>query len=174
MVARRVEWIVEGDIKACSDEISHPALLDRARLRIGDKHVLDLVKAFLKAGIVGEDRVLRETSAGQKTPATGLYTGRRPGLTLVDRLLATILYQRFKIGEQAGVGIRLPHASRDQAAIPSRPRSVERGLSATLGSPGVWRHDGFDSRRQRLPGSRAGAPGDGCRVGHGRDVSTPA
>lgn len=30
-------------------------------------------------------------------PATGLYTGRRPGLTLVDRLLATILYQRFKI-----------------------------------------------------------------------------
>jgi hypothetical protein len=27
----------------------------------------------------------------QKTPAAGLYTGRRPGLTLVDRLLATIL-----------------------------------------------------------------------------------
>ncbi|MFD0623537.1 reverse transcriptase domain-containing protein [Streptomyces sanglieri] len=58
------EWIVEGDIKACFDEISHPALLDRVRLRIGDKRVLDLVKAFLKAGILGEDRVLRETSAG--------------------------------------------------------------------------------------------------------------
>ncbi|WP_240509018.1 group II intron reverse transcriptase/maturase [Streptomyces agglomeratus] len=58
------EWIVEGDIKACFDEISHPDLLDRVRLRIGDKRVLDLVKAFLKAGILGEDRVLRETSAG--------------------------------------------------------------------------------------------------------------
>ncbi|MFE4336246.1 ISAzo13 family transposase [Streptomyces sp. NPDC056831] len=33
----------------------------------------------------------------QKYPAAGLYTGRRPGLTLVDRLLATILYQRFKL-----------------------------------------------------------------------------
>lgn len=27
-------------------------------------------------------------------PATGLYTGRRPRLTLVDRLLATLLYGR--------------------------------------------------------------------------------
>ncbi|MEE1838377.1 reverse transcriptase domain-containing protein [Streptomyces sp. NPDC088190] len=62
--SHRYEWIVEGDIKACFDEISHPALLDRVRLRIGDKRVLDLVKAFLKAGILGEDRVLRETSAG--------------------------------------------------------------------------------------------------------------
>ena len=34
------------------------------RARVGDKHVLDLVKAFLKAGILGEDRVLRENSAG--------------------------------------------------------------------------------------------------------------
>jgi RNA-directed DNA polymerase len=58
------KWIVEGDIKACFDEISHPALLDRVRLRIGDKRVLALVKAFLKSGILGEDRVLRENNAG--------------------------------------------------------------------------------------------------------------
>src|SRR5665811_209891 len=58
------EWIVEGDIKACFDEISHPALLDRVRGRVGDKRVLGLVKAFLKAGILGEDRVLRENNAG--------------------------------------------------------------------------------------------------------------
>src|SRR6266480_2750723 len=58
------EWIVEGDIRACFDEISHPALLDRVRARVGDKRVLALVKAFLKAGVLDEDRVLRETSAG--------------------------------------------------------------------------------------------------------------
>ena len=58
------EWVVEGDIKACFDEISHPALMDRVRKRVGDKRVLALVKAFLKAGILGEDRLLRETSAG--------------------------------------------------------------------------------------------------------------
>jgi RNA-directed DNA polymerase len=58
------EWIVEGDIKACFDEISHSALLDRVRMRVGDRRVMDLVKAFLKAGILGEDRVLRENNAG--------------------------------------------------------------------------------------------------------------
>ena len=47
---------MEGDIKACFDEISHPALMDRVRRRVGDKRVLALVKAFLKSGILGEDR----------------------------------------------------------------------------------------------------------------------
>jgi RNA-directed DNA polymerase len=58
------EWVVEGDIKACFDEISHSALMGRVRQRVGDKRVLALVKAFLKAGILGEDRTLRDTNAG--------------------------------------------------------------------------------------------------------------
>jgi len=62
--ARSYEWVVEGDIKACFDEIPHSALLDRVRVRVGDKRVLALVKAFLKAGILGEDRLLRDTDAG--------------------------------------------------------------------------------------------------------------
>ncbi|MEU6654046.1 reverse transcriptase domain-containing protein [Streptomyces sp. NPDC046900] len=64
LASHSYEWVVEGDIKACFDEISHPALMDRVRRRIADKRVLALVKAFLKSGILGEDRVLRETSAG--------------------------------------------------------------------------------------------------------------
>jgi RNA-directed DNA polymerase len=64
LASKSYEWIVEGDIKACFDEISHPALLDRVRARVGDKRVLALVKAFLKAGILGEDRLLRENNAG--------------------------------------------------------------------------------------------------------------
>ncbi|MGP4105238.1 group II intron reverse transcriptase/maturase [Nonomuraea sp. KM90] len=62
--SKSYEWLVEGDIKACFDEISHSALLDRVRDRVGDKRVLALVKAFLKAGILGEDRALRENHAG--------------------------------------------------------------------------------------------------------------
>jgi RNA-directed DNA polymerase len=62
--SRSYEWIVEGDIKACFDEIAHPALVRRLRARIGDKRVLRLVKAFLKSGILGEDHVLRETTTG--------------------------------------------------------------------------------------------------------------
>jgi RNA-directed DNA polymerase len=64
LTTRKYEWVVEGDIKACFDEISHPALMDRVRARIADKRVLDLVKSFLKAGILGEDRVLRENNTG--------------------------------------------------------------------------------------------------------------
>ncbi|MDQ3715032.1 MAG: group II intron reverse transcriptase/maturase [Actinomycetota bacterium] len=69
---RKYEWIVEGDIKACFDEISHPALLGLVRVRIGDNRVLALVKAFLKAGILGEDRLLRETTTG--TPQGGILS----------------------------------------------------------------------------------------------------
>jgi RNA-directed DNA polymerase len=61
---RSYEWVVEGDIKACFDEISHSALMGRVRARVGDKRVLALVKAFLKAGILGEDRLLRDTDSG--------------------------------------------------------------------------------------------------------------
>jgi RNA-directed DNA polymerase len=64
LTSRSYEWVVEGDIKACFDEISHAALLQRTRARIGDKRVLGLVKAFLKSDILGEDRQLRESSTG--------------------------------------------------------------------------------------------------------------
>jgi RNA-directed DNA polymerase len=64
LTSRTYEWVVEGDITACFDEISHPALMSRVRARIGDKRVLRLVTAFLKAGILTEDRTLRTTDAG--------------------------------------------------------------------------------------------------------------
>jgi len=66
------EWVLEGDIEACFDEISHSALLGRVRRRVGDKRVLALVKAFLKAGILTEDGALRDTGTG--TPQGGLLS----------------------------------------------------------------------------------------------------
>ena len=62
----------KADITACFDEISHPALMDRVRRRIGDKRVLALVKAFLKAGILSEDGVTRDTKTG--TPQGGILS----------------------------------------------------------------------------------------------------
>ena len=63
------EWVLEGDIKSCFDEIDHTALMGRVRHRIGDKRVLRLVKAFLKAGVLSEDQVTRDTKSG--TPQGG-------------------------------------------------------------------------------------------------------
>jgi len=64
--SRSYEWVLEGDIKACFDEIDHTALLGRVRARIGDKRVLALVKAFLKAGILSEDQVHRSSNTAHR------------------------------------------------------------------------------------------------------------
>ena len=66
------EWVLEGDIKACFDEIDHTALLGRVRNRIGDKRVLQLIKVFLRAGILSEDGVSRKTITG--TPQGGILS----------------------------------------------------------------------------------------------------
>ncbi|MFC5089922.1 group II intron reverse transcriptase/maturase [Amycolatopsis plumensis] len=66
------EWVVEGDIEACFDMIDHTALMDRVRRRVGDKRVLGLVKAFLKAGIFNQDRQFRNTETG--TPQGGILS----------------------------------------------------------------------------------------------------
>jgi RNA-directed DNA polymerase len=69
---RSYEWIVEGDIKACFDELSHSAIVDRVRRRIQDKRVTALIKAFLKAGIMTEQGRLQGTVTG--TPQGGILS----------------------------------------------------------------------------------------------------
>lgn len=70
--SRSYEWILEADITACFDEIDHTALMGRVRRRVGDKRVLALVKAFLKAGALSEGQVLRRTDTG--TPQGGILS----------------------------------------------------------------------------------------------------
>ena len=66
------EWIVEADIEACSDRLSHVAIDDGVRARIADKRVLSLVKAFLKAGIMSEHGGLEAQLTG--TPQGGILS----------------------------------------------------------------------------------------------------
>lgn len=72
LTSRSYEWIVEGDIKACFDELSHSAISDRVRRRIADRRVLALIKAFLKAGIMTEQGRLQGTVTG--TPQGGILS----------------------------------------------------------------------------------------------------
>jgi RNA-directed DNA polymerase len=69
---RSYEWVFEADIAACFDEIDHTALMGQVRNRISDKRVLGLVKAFLAAGVLGEDAVRRDTITG--TPQGGILS----------------------------------------------------------------------------------------------------
>ena len=69
---RNYGWVFEADITACFDEIDHSALMGRVRDRIGDKRVLGWVKAFLRAGVLTEEGVNRETTTG--TPQGGILS----------------------------------------------------------------------------------------------------
>lgn len=72
LASHSYEWVLDGDIEACFDEISHSGLLERVRGRVGDKRVMGLVKAFLKAGILTEGGVERDTNTG--TPQGGIVS----------------------------------------------------------------------------------------------------
>jgi len=69
---RQFHWVFETDIKACFDEIDHSALMARLRVRIKDKRICSLVKAFLKSGVLTELGNREETRTG--TPQGGILS----------------------------------------------------------------------------------------------------
>ena len=70
--SRDYHWVLECDIKACFDEINHTALMNRFRVRIKDKRICGLVKAFLKSGILTELGNREESLTG--TPQGGILS----------------------------------------------------------------------------------------------------
>jgi RNA-directed DNA polymerase len=87
--SRSYVWVLEGDITACFDEISHTGLMDRVRNRIGDRHILDLVKAFLKSGLLNEGGQIIGTKTG--TPQGGILSPllANVALSVLDEYFAT-------------------------------------------------------------------------------------
>ncbi len=56
-------WVIEGDVKACFDEISHKAILRCVREKVMDNKFLKLLSLLLKAG-VEIDGVVHPTTKG--------------------------------------------------------------------------------------------------------------
>jgi group II intron reverse transcriptase/maturase len=56
-------WVIEGDVKACFDEISHKAILRCVKEKVMDNKFLDLIRRLLKAG-VQIDGVVHPTDKG--------------------------------------------------------------------------------------------------------------
>lgn len=82
-------WVIEGDIRACFDDVDHALLLQDVRQRVPDRHILRLLRQFLRAGLVTEAGLLPSTVTG--TPQGGILSPLRANLylTRLDRLLAT-------------------------------------------------------------------------------------
>ena len=107
---RNYEWVFEADIKACFDEIDHTALMGRVRHRIGDKHVLELVKAFLRAGILTEDGLDRTTITG--TPQGGILS------PLLANIALSVLDEHFALKWEA-LGSPSTRAKHRRAGVPA-------------------------------------------------------
>ncbi len=65
-------WFLEGDIKACFDDINHEILVNIMRKKIKDERFLNLIWKFLNAGYQDLDESRKDSLAG--TPQGGIVS----------------------------------------------------------------------------------------------------
>lgn len=82
------DYIVEGDIKACFDNVHHGVLMQLVRQRIDDRKVLTLIKAFLGSGAMEAGGRLAATLTG--TPQGGILS------PLLANLYLSVLDRHFE------------------------------------------------------------------------------
>ncbi len=118
-----VQWVIEGDIKACFDCFDHHVLIDILRRRIKDEHFIALMWKMLKAGYM-EQWTYHHT-----------YSGTPQG-SGVSPILANIYLNELdryleKYQEQFRVGTRKRNASKEY----ERARGKYRAQKALLDQP---------------------------------------
>ena len=65
------EWVVDADIENCFDTIDHKKLMEMVEKRISDRRMLKLIRQFLKAGVLEDGKVRRQTTG---TPQGGVLS----------------------------------------------------------------------------------------------------
>ena len=84
------EWVIEGDIKACFDNVDHQVLMGLVAQRVSDRKVLRLVRAFLRAGVVEQHGGFAASLTG--TPQGGIISPLLANvyLSVLDRQFARV------------------------------------------------------------------------------------
>jgi RNA-directed DNA polymerase len=84
------EWVIEGDITACFDNVDHHVLMDLVAERVKDRKVLRLISAFLRAGVVERHGGFTASLTG--TPQGGVASPLLANiyLSVLDRHFSTI------------------------------------------------------------------------------------
>ncbi len=62
---RGARWVAESDVADCFEAIPHSGLMAAIEERISDRHVLKLLRAMLRAGVM-EDGAVRRSTAGPR------------------------------------------------------------------------------------------------------------
>ncbi len=117
------QWVIEGDIKACFDNIDHHAVMTRLRRRVADLKVTRLVRAFLKSGVLAEEVFIR-TDAG--TPQGGILS---PLLANVVLSAIEARYERLIVPRRHDGGV---HANPGKVARDLRYRERRAGRPVFL------------------------------------------
>ena len=65
------QWVIEGDIEGCFDNLGHHHLMERVRKSVADRKVNRLIVRFLKPGVL-EDFIYSPTATG--TPQGGVLS----------------------------------------------------------------------------------------------------
>ena len=94
----RCKWFVEGDIKGFFDNIDHAVMIDILRKRIKDERLLRLIRKFLNAGYM-EDNRLHQNYSG--TPQGGIISPILANIYLdqLDKYMAE-MKERFDKGDK--------------------------------------------------------------------------
>ena len=108
LTSRTYQWVLEADIAACFDEIGHTPLLERVRVRVKDKRVTALVRAFLKAGVM--------TTAGREESNTGTPQGG-PLSPLLANIALSALDEHFVRQWQDQMGTEYQRAKRKRSGL---------------------------------------------------------
>ena len=81
------QWVIEGDIEACFDNIGHHPLMERVRHGVADLKVNRLIVQFLKAGVL-EDVTYSPTDTG--TPQGGVLS------PLLANIALSVIEERYR------------------------------------------------------------------------------
>jgi RNA-directed DNA polymerase len=85
-------WAAESDVSDCFGAIPHDGLMSAIEERISDRHVLKLLRAMLRSGVMEDGAVTREVTGtpqggvmtaptqSQTSSSSGRFSGRREGV----------------------------------------------------------------------------------------------
>jgi group II intron reverse transcriptase/maturase len=110
-------WIAESDVADCFEAIPHSGLMAAIEERIADRHVLKLLRAMLRAGVM-EDAAVRRSISG--TPQGGVIS---------PCLCNVYLHRLDRQWTARGRGVLLRYAD-DLLAICQTRRDAENALEA--------------------------------------------
>src|SRR2546421_112712 len=161
---KKVNWVLDLDVRSFFDKVDHDWMLRFAEHRIGDERILRLMRKWLKAGVMEQDRWI-ETEEGTPqgaviTPLTQKVTSNLNGwsqaggrvLQCLTCVLRGNMFMTDGSFDQSGQSSAVEHRSRPARA----PYRVARGGAAFVTGVRPVRASSIPVPRGSLPPRPAG------------------